>query len=192
MFPKQTNNTRTGGCDIRHSSGAKVCITSYAMKTSLVTGFQFLVGFGESPQEVVMPSAQMYKRFFTPDEANGLLPEVRTLLETAKRLLDEARLASRSLEEAQTDEARSDAYCQVEERRSAINQILTQLRHRGVEIKGLNPILVTFPALRNGQQVYLCWSEGENQITSWHPMHTGITGRQTLDPKQLGYWEWCN
>ena len=139
-----------------------------------------------------MSPSPTFKQFFTPDEANLLLPEVLTQLETAKRLLSEARQARSALQDATNDDDRSDAYCQVEERRSAINQILLKLRHRGIEIKGLDPILLDFPALRNGQEVYLCWAEGENQITSWHPQHTDIHTRMPVNPKYLGYWEWCN
>ena len=89
-----------------------------------------------------MAPTPTFKRFFTPEEANLLLPEVLNQVETARRLLDEARQARNALHEATTDEERSDAYCRVEERRSAINQILMKLRQRGIEIKGLDPILL--------------------------------------------------
>ena len=139
-----------------------------------------------------MPKTPTYKRFFTPQEANGLLDELRDMLMTAKRLLEEARAASRTLEQAETDEERSDAYCLIEERRSVINQILSQMRQKGVEIKTLEPLTINFPALRNGQRVYLCWCEGETTINSWHPLHASLRERQKLDPKHLGSWEWCN
>ena len=139
-----------------------------------------------------MSSTATFKRFFTPQEANGLLPEVLTELETARRLIAEAREASETLESATTDEARSDAYCRLEERRSSINQILNMLRNKGIEVKGFDPLLIDFPALRNGQEVYLCWLEGQTKVNSWHPMHMSIRHRQILDPKRMGYWEWCN
>ena len=139
-----------------------------------------------------MSKTPTYKRFFTPSEANGLLDELRNMLMTAKRLLEEAREASRLLEQATTDEARSDAYCLIEERRRTINQILSQMRQKGVEIKTLEPLTINFPALRNGQLVYLCWCEGETVINTWHPLHASLRERQKLDPKQMGYWEWCN
>ena len=46
--------------------------------------------------------------------------------------------------------------------------------------------------LRHGQEVYLCWREGESRVEHWHPIHTGIAGRQEVDPADLGVWEWCN
>jgi hypothetical protein len=139
-----------------------------------------------------MSSIATFKRFFTPQEANGLLPEVLTALETARRLITEAREASVQLETATTDEVRSDAYCRLEEHRSSINQILNKLRYKGIEVKGFDPLLIDFPALRNGQEVYLCWLEGQAKVDSWHPVHTSIRHRQTVDPKRIGYWEWCN
>jgi hypothetical protein len=53
------------------------------------------------------------------------------------------------------------------------------------------PPLLDFPALRDGQEVYLCWREGEADITHWHPLHTGIRGRQPLEGDTAS-WEWCS
>ena len=58
-------------------------------------------------------------------------------------------------------------------------------------MKNLEPALIDFPALRHGLEVCLCWKEGESEVRWWHPVPTGIKGRQAVrgDP---GIWEWCN
>ena len=87
---------------------------------------------------------------------------------------------------------RSDAYCRIEENRIQVNQLLTDLRHEGVVIVGLEPISVHFPAMRNGQEVRLSWIEGEQMICSWHHLHTDQSKRYPVNPQTLGVWEWCN
>ena len=34
--------------------------------------------------------------------------------------------------------------------------------------------------LRDGQEIYLCWEEGEEQIAFWHEPDAGFAGRRPL------------
>ena len=53
---------------------------------------------------------------------------------------------------------------------------------RGVVIKSIELGLIDFPHLRsNGEEVYLCYRVGEAGIASWHTLHDGFAGRQSLD-----------
>ena len=62
---------------------------------------------------------------------------------------------------------------------------LDALVHRILEtdvlIKDINIGLLDFPALRNGQEVYLCWQYGEGEIAFWHEVDAGYAGRQPID-----------
>ena len=40
--------------------------------------------------------------------------------------------------------------------------------------------LIDFPALRDGNEVYLCWELGEDEITHWHELDDGYGGRTPL------------
>ena len=51
----------------------------------------------------------------------------------------------------------------------------------GIEIRRLDPALLDFPWLRQGQLVYLCWEEDEPAIAYWHPVDTGFTGRRLIE-----------
>jgi hypothetical protein len=51
----------------------------------------------------------------------------------------------------------------------------------GAELKDPATGLLDFRALRNGGEVYLCWRYGEPAILFWHPLETGIAGRQPID-----------
>ena len=133
----------------------------------------------------------MTPRYFTPDEANALLPEVREAAETLvghRRALVEANakrahLASqiagnggdfdpqepRELEEVLQREA------------EAVGHAIERLEGLGVLVKDADRGLVDFPALReNGEEVLLCWHVGEDEIAFWHGLEEGFAGRKPL------------
>ena len=59
--------------------------------------------------------------------------------------------------------------------------ILQSLNDDGIIIKGVEEGLVDFPALRkNGEEVFLCWKEGEEDITYWHSLTAGYRGRRPI------------
>ena len=70
--------------------------------------------------------------------------------------------------------------------------IIEGIAERGIEVKGLEPGLLDFPALRHGLEVLLCWRQGERRIEHWHPIPTGIAGRQPVEGTPDDAWEWCN
>jgi hypothetical protein len=133
----------------------------------------------------------MTPRYFTPDEANALLAEVREAAETLvghRRALVEANakrahLASqiagnggdfdpqepRELEEVLQREA------------EAVGHAIERLEGLGVLVKDADRGLVDFPALReNGEEVLLCWQVGEDEIAFWHGLEEGFAGRKPL------------
>ncbi len=60
-----------------------------------------------------------------------------------------------------------------------IREQLDQLLDLGVEVKSLEG-LVDFRAVRSGRQVFLCWQAGESQITHWHELDAGFSGRRRI------------
>ncbi|MBM2840365.1 MAG: hypothetical protein HW412_893, partial [Bacteroidetes bacterium] len=53
---------------------------------------------------------------------------------------------------------------------------------RGIVVKGIDEGLIDFPHIRpNGEEVYLCWKLGEDDILSWHRIEDGFTGRKSID-----------
>jgi hypothetical protein len=133
----------------------------------------------------------MAPRYFTPEEANELLPEVRSAAEdlvehrgaaravAAKRAQLVSRIAGnggdfdpqepRELEE------------EFERETTAITEALARLERLGVVVKDADQGLVDFPALRaNGEEVLLCWRVGEDEIAYWHGLEEGFAGRKPL------------
>lgn len=58
--------------------------------------------------------------------------------------------------------------------------LVHQILDTGVLIKDINVGLLDFSALRHGQEVYLCWQYGEDDIAFWHEVDAGFAGRQPI------------
>lgn len=57
---------------------------------------------------------------------------------------------------------------------------LAELAEMGIILRDLDRGLVDFPALREGEEVFLCWTEDEDEVTHWHPLESGFSGREPL------------
>ncbi len=61
-------------------------------------------------------------------------------------------------------------------------EIVRGLEARGILVKGLDQGLIDFPHIRsNGEEVYLCWMVGENDIAYWHRIDDGYAGRRSIE-----------
>ena len=61
-----------------------------------------------------------------------------------------------------------------------LDDLLSQVRQVGLELKSVAPLLVDFPADLDGVPVYLCWLEGEPELTWYHRIDLGFAGRRRL------------
>jgi hypothetical protein len=130
-------------------------------------------------------------RVFTPAEANGALSQVRPVAERLVAL----RARMRELEQAQAalvmsiggngggyavndlNEARSELASLAD----AVVACVERLEELGVVLKDLDLGLLDFPALRNGEEVLLCWRVGEEGVEFWHGLDEGFAGRKPID-----------
>jgi hypothetical protein len=110
-----------------------------------------------------------FKRLFTPSEAESTLPLVRQIvadiLETGRRLR----------ELGENDERLPDLQAELEEH-------LGELASMGCYFKDWNFSvgLVDFPAMIDGETVYLCWRSDENELAWYHRIDDGYQGRRPL------------
>jgi uncharacterized protein DUF2203 len=61
-----------------------------------------------------------------------------------------------------------------------LRHALLELQEMEIVLRDLDRGLVDFPALRDGREVYLCWVEGEDEVSFWHELEAGFAGRQPL------------
>ncbi len=52
--------------------------------------------------------------------------------------------------------------------------------HRGIVLRDLDSGLIDFPSIRDDEEIYLCWIDGETEINFWHELDAGYAGRQPL------------
>jgi hypothetical protein len=101
-------------------------------------------------------------RLFSVDEARELLPDV---LARADELIAPSQLGG--LAEAKAMEAR-------------LSELLGWFSAQGLQVKGLAPLLLDFPAQLGDETVLLCWLEGERELGWYHLPEHGFAGRRRL------------
>jgi hypothetical protein len=130
------------------------------------------------------------QRYFTAEEANEALLEVRPLTEELvghRRALVElqerqsavtARIAGNggNVEPHELEEVQA----QLDEEVAGIARCVARIHEVGALVKDLDDGLVDFPATRDGRDVLLCWRLGEDEIGFWHGLDEGFSGRKPL------------
>jgi hypothetical protein len=130
------------------------------------------------------------QRYFTAQEANEALEEVRPLTEelvTHRRALTELQerqstLATRIAGNGGNVEPHEleDVQERLDEEVAGIARCVARINDVGAQVKDLDAGLVDFPAIRDGEDVLLCWRLGEDEIGYWHGLDEGFSGRKPL------------
>lgn len=135
----------------------------------------------------------MAPRYFTVEEANSLIPELRAILqhlEARRRQLEEHQQALEAIRQQaggnghrlageKFQRLRREADLVLEECNTAIKKIETL----GCVLKDFQLGLIDFPSMRDGQEVFLCWKPDESEVGYWHGLTEGFAGRKPLRPR---------
>ena len=133
---------------------------------------------------------------FTLDEAQRLLPVLRSLLQRAmdgKKTIEETEKEFEDLKHrillsgglfvnvpsvaqrrAQRDKSLQDT-----------KDAVAEIEAIGVQIKDLDIGLLDFPCVVEDEIVLLCWKLGEEKIQYWHGLEEGFRGRKPVDERIL-------
>lgn len=134
----------------------------------------------------------MERKYFTVEEANQLLPMVRTELAYLQQLRKQFFQKYQDLQGARKILSYTTGpitslnntifmlECQLDFLDIEASLRLKSLHDKGILIKDIDMGLVDFPSLLNGQEVLLCWKQGEERITHYHGEHDGYAGRKPL------------
>jgi len=122
-------------------------------------------------------------KYFTPEQANALIPELTEIFTKAinlKKQIDARAEEWRREREtiSPVDEAMIQG--QVDFLISQLDVQLARVEALGCLSKDLNEGLVDFPSRLDGREVYLCWKLGESRVGNWHGIADGARGRQPL------------
>ncbi len=140
-----------------------------------------------------MASDETKIKMVTVDEANALLPQIRLSLKSLRDLRSVVlrTQAQIEIEEMTAASPEGDLFPRG---RAAVTQYMEILRHQtrqfeekleimvqfGAYLKDLDTGLVDFYSRRGGEVVFLCWREGEAEITHWHSLQGGFQNRKPL------------
>jgi hypothetical protein len=128
-------------------------------------------------------------KLFTVDEANALLPEIRSEVEEMLRIFRAIRAEIEAAAQGQPPTGAPDLPRRLEERGIAprlfreARAIIDRIHSRGCLVNGPEAGLVDFPCLLGSEIVFLCWKFGEPLVAHWHRIPEGFAGRRPLlDP----------
>ena len=144
----------------------------------------------------------MPRHAFSVEEANALLPHVRSTLREIRTRMDAFRKHAdrsavlelvwddRHLEPGHPDHDEHVTHRRVMARLGDEIEHLVrdQLTGRGIRFPagGLEHGLVDFPTTLDGRWIYLCWHVGEERVEYWHDLSAGFAGRQPITPQVAG------
>jgi hypothetical protein len=120
--------------------------------------------------------------FYSVEEANALLPKLKPLLE---RIRDTQRALAKDKTVAAVREKASHnggglPGRHLSELARTLERDLHQLQEWGIVLRDPSIGLIDFFHQRQGETVFLCWKLGEAKVEWWHPVETGIAGRERL------------
>jgi len=136
------------------------------------------------------------QKTFTLDEAQNLLPVLRSLL---KRAMDDKAAIEEIEKELQDLKHRvllsggllvdvpavSRRRAERDKAFQDIKDTLAEIDAIGVQVKDLDIGLLDFPCVVDEEIVLLCWKYGEEKIEFWHGLEEGFQGRKPIDERIL-------
>ncbi len=117
------------------------------------------------------------------------LPEAQLMIHHVKSIVEEIMILKRSLDAKGFDVYRHQYFGGLgpngqkffPDEMERLVARLRELDRFGIQVKSLDQGLIDFPHIRkNGDEVYLCWLFGENEIMYWHSIPDGFTSRKPL------------
>lgn len=131
----------------------------------------------------------MGKKWFTLEEANALLPQIReeiVALQAIKREFEDRYVRLKQLKDkaGTSSSDGSDPFftleCELEFMQIEARTIVQSIHRKGAQLKDLEMGLVDFPSKRGEEEVLLCWRQGEDAISYWHTYEDGFAGRKPI------------
>ncbi len=126
----------------------------------------------------------MPKQYLSLELAQQLIPAIQKKINKL-RLLQEAINSLEELE-VEFDDVVMDYHYNLKIEKEYFRlqhefyKILEQLEEAGCLLKDLEQGLVDFVHQHDGQDVFLCWKEGEKNIQFWHDIEEGYEERKPI------------
>lgn len=133
----------------------------------------------------------MENKLFTLSEANALLPQLNEELLNLQALAKQFEEKYVELHKNKAIHEQSSHKVSVKDpffeeevkldfMRAEADLLIENFKRKGVLLKAIEPGLIDFPAIVDGQEVLICWQQGEEHITHFHGWNDGFMGRKPL------------
>jgi len=118
-------------------------------------------------------------RYFTPAEANKMLPLVHHIVTDILKNGQTIRTLSTKIEKPEEDP-------EINRLMDQLDELFEELESLGCSYRDWNfsEGLVDFPSKIYGQEVLLCWRSDEKKVSFYHDMESGYAGRLPI-PKEF-------
>ncbi len=127
----------------------------------------------------------MTKQYYTVEDANRLLPQIRTQIAELKNSREEIAVRRLKIERLRREQGKAENSDHFFEEEAHIEfslltarQQIDHLLSQSIEVKDIDAGLVDFLTLIDGREAYLCWRAGEPDIRYWHGIDEGFAGRR--------------
>ena len=117
-------------------------------------------------------------QIFTLDQARLLMPDLLARADEAVKVRADLVELQSALNEGTSSPLGGLPEAKALEAR--LSQILGWFSAEGLDLKGIAPLLLDFPAELDGDTVLLCWLEGERELRWYHKPEHGFAGRRPI------------
>jgi hypothetical protein len=123
-----------------------------------------------------------HTRHYTVEQANAALPWVSERLLRIRDALGELLTdeSSRALERMEEESGGGYPGRAAAGATIALLAAASELQAADVVLRDPQTGLIDFPAIRDDEEIYLCWRPGEERVAWWHDPEAGFAGRQPL------------
>lgn len=126
---------------------------------------------------------------FTLEEANALVPWLqdkflemelrRQQYVTAQKRFDEI-VHDPAKDGSTPDPELAETVASVKTLAAQVEDMVQEILDKGIILRDVSSGLVDFPSQRDGREVFLCWTGGEERIEFWHETNRGFEHREPL------------
>ena len=137
-----------------------------------------------------MPTENRYQKYFTVDEANAMLPLVRSIVgdicsifkRVTGRRSDLHRLLRRGKRTSGTqyDDEMAESRADLQEEYDQIWHYREELESLGVLLRQPEDGMIEFPSFVGDTEAYLCWQLGQEEIRYWREANNPHSKQQLL------------
>lgn len=115
---------------------------------------------------------------YTVAEARGVLDRLRPSIESLIAVRADAAELSAAVRSGTPSPL--GGVPELKAAQARFDELLSEIAAADLQVKGVAPLLLDFPAELSGESVLLCWLEGDRELLWYHRVDLGFAGRRLI------------